>query len=335
MSLTTHQLEVGYQRTRLIGPVDLAVQPGEFVCLIGANGSGKSTLIRTLAGMQVSVSGSVNLGDVAISQLSSQERAKRLAVVLTERVTPPLLRGEELVSFGRYPYIGWSGKLGEADHQIIADAMDKADASYLAQRLVSELSDGERQKLMIARALAQQPDVLILDEATAFLDLPRRIEIIQLLQDLAHQHQLAVLLSTHDLDLALRYADTFWLIDGQRQLHIGGPEDLAMSGTLSLTFESDGLQFDLENAELRVGSEGHFPVKLTGSGIHFVWAKKALLRAGCRLSDSAQVRIHSDAGQYQLSIADAQHQAFDSMAQMVKVIKRLQTEPLATQETPA
>ncbi|WP_422649869.1 hypothetical protein OJJOAM_004417 [Cupriavidus sp. H18C1] len=247
--LATTGLFAGHGGRPLLGPLDLSIPSGRFVCLLGANGAGKSTLIRTLCAMQAPVAGQVHLDGESIHAMPAAQRARRLAVVLTERVDGTLMRGYELASMGRYPYLGWAGRLSPDDHRIVHDAMASAGALSLAERLVAEMSDGERQKIMIARALAQQPRLLVLDEATAFLDLPRRVGTMQLLLDLAHRHGLAVLLSTHDLELALRYADELWLIDGQRRLHVGAPEDLAIDGVL-------GGELCLRRTDLRSRTRG-------------------------------------------------------------------------------
>ena len=302
MTLQADGLVAGYEGRPLLGPYMLHAPRGEFVCLIGANGAGKSTLIRTLCGMQPPLAGDVLLDGRPLAARSSLERARLLAVVLTDRVDTMLMTGYELACLGRYPHIGWGGRLRKADHALVQAALLQAGAMPLAGKLVSRMSDGERQKIMIARALAQQPKLLVLDEATAFLDLPRRIELMQLLQDLAHQQQLSIVLSTHDLELALRYADALWLIDGQRQLHTGAPEDLALSGALSAAFAADGLAFDLDRGELRVGRGGAIPIRVNGGGTRRVWAQRALERLGyCIREDAAQTVDVLDDG-YSLSL---------------------------------
>ncbi len=299
--LSTHGLTVGHGGQALLGPLNLQLPAGRFVCLIGANGAGKSTLIRTLCGMQAAVAGEVRLGGVALQHLSATERARRLAVVLTERVDVAQMSGHGLVCLGRYPHLGWGGRLGPADHAAVQAALQHAGAQSLAHRLVSEMSDGERQKVLIARALAQQPGVLVLDEATAFLDLPRRIETMHLLLALAREQGLAVLLSTHDLELALRHADTLWLIDGERRLHAGAPEDLALDGSLAASFAVDGLAFDLERAELRVSRSAPRGIRIEGEGMALAWAHRALQRAGYAHDADAALAVHTTAhGAYRL-----------------------------------
>ncbi|WP_191577174.1 ABC transporter ATP-binding protein [Achromobacter insolitus] len=303
MSLNAHGLVAGYDSRPLLGPYHLHAPRGDFVCLIGANGAGKSTLIRTLCGMQPVLAGDLLLDGHPLTAQSSRDRARQLAVVLTDRVDTMLMTGYELACLGRYPHIGWGGRLRKPDHAIVQAALLQAGAAALAGKLVSRMSDGERQKIMIARALAQQPKVLVLDEATAFLDLPRRIELMQLLQDLAHQQQLSIVLSTHDLELALRYADALWLIDGQRQLHTGAPEDLALSGALSSAFSAEGLAFDLERGELRVGRGGQRPMRVNGSGMRQVWTLRAVQRLGYCIRDDAAHTVDVLDDGYSLSLA--------------------------------
>ncbi|MEZ4663646.1 MAG: ABC transporter ATP-binding protein [Caldilineaceae bacterium] len=247
--LSTHKLAVGYKTkgraaVPLLGPLDIALHPGELTCLIGPNGAGKSTLMRTLAGMQPPLAGHVHLGEAPIEQIAARDLARRLAIVLTERVDVGNLSSYALVALGRHPYTDWRGHLSTHDETVVRNALITVGAAALAHRPVNELSDGERQKVMIARALAQEPQVLLLDEPTAFLDLPRRVEILQLLHRLAREQECAVLLSTHDLELALRLADRLWLLPTGGQLTVGLPEELALNGALAAAFRSEGVEFD-------------------------------------------------------------------------------------------
>lgn len=315
--LVTRGLSAGYGERPLLGPLDLAVAPGRFVCLIGANGAGKSTLIRTLCGMQPAIGGEVLLDGAPLAALPAIERARRLAVVLTERTAVALMTGRELASLGRYPHLGWGGRLGEQDHAAVTSALQRAGACDLAERLVTEMSDGEHQKIMIARALAQQPRLLVLDEATAYLDLPRRVATMHLLRGLAREQGLSVLLSTHDLELALRYADALWVIDGRHRLHAGAPEDLALGGVLAATFAAEGLAFDLERAELRVGHEGQRGIRLEGEGIPAVWAQRALQRAGYALHPHAAHTVSAGTRDYLLTRADGSRERFTSLGALV------------------
>jgi iron complex transport system ATP-binding protein len=191
--LATHQLAIGYKNAgqataTVLDSIDVTLHPGELTCLIGPNGAGKSTLMRTLAGMQAPLAGRVTLGRDELHRLSPAQVAKQLAVVLTERVEVGNLSAYALVALGRHPYTDWRGRLREQDERVVRQALQTVGAAHLAARPLSHLSDGERQKVMIARALAQEPAVLILDEPTAFLDLPRRVEIMQLLHTLALLH---------------------------------------------------------------------------------------------------------------------------------------------------
>lgn len=164
-------------------------------------------------------------------------------------------------------------------------------ADHLAKRQVNELSDGERQKIMIARALAQEPDLLILDEPTAFLDLPRRVEIMHLLQRLAHETERAILLSTHDLDLALRHADKIWLLNSAGELSIGAPEDLVLSGAFEATFLSEGIQFDAYTGSFKIAQVTQNEVQLVGDGLPYEWTHRALQRLGLAINETASPQI--------------------------------------------
>ncbi len=253
-ALTTRDLAVGYasarQRRVVADGLNLSMAQGELVCLLGPNGAGKSTLMRTLAGAQPPLGGHVLIGGDDVRDLAVQEIAQRMALVLTERADVGILSAYALAALGRYPHTGWSGKLSTHDQERVQAAMRAAHCESLAHRAVSELSDGERQRVMIARALAQDTPIILLDEPTAFLDLPRRIEIMLLLRELAHVERKAILLSTHDLELALRYADRLWLLPAGGAFDSGTPDQLKASGALLRAFASEGAEVSAYLREL-------------------------------------------------------------------------------------
>jgi iron complex transport system ATP-binding protein len=283
--LATEHLSIGYAPRR--GPrrivasnLNLTLHAGEVVCLLGPNGVGKSTLLRTLVGMQPPLDGRVWLDGVDLSTLSAREIARRVSVVLTERVEVGQLTVYALVALGRHPHTGWTGRLTPHDEEVVRRALEAVDAVNLAGRPVHELSDGERQRVMVARALAQEPLVMALDEPTAFLDLPRRVEIMRLLRRLAHETQRAMILSTHDLDLALRSADLLWLMAPGGGVHAGAPEDLVLGGAFEATFATEGISFDRHQGHFRIHPPTRRRIALMGDGVAREWTARALERAG-------------------------------------------------------
>lgn len=326
--LQTHELAVGYggRAARIVSQgINVSLQAGELVCLIGPNGAGKSTLMRTLAGMQQPISGSVMLMGDDVHQLSARDLARRLSVVLTERINPGLLSAYVLVGLGRHPYTDWSGRLSTHDEAVVRQAIADVGAVSLADRQVSELSDGERQKVMIARALAQEPALMILDEPTAFLDLPRRVEIMQLLRRLAHERQRTILLSTHDLDLALRTADRIWLMPSVGQLQVGAPEDLVLSGAFEAAFRAEGVTFDAETGAFRLNNETHGSIRVVGDGLPAHWTCRALERAGFSVAstgESALVRVEVESSRWRLRAGD-EIEDYDSLYDLIEALRGL------------
>lgn len=294
--LTTQALNTGYRKSRsevipVSAGLDLSLQRGELVCLIGPNGAGKTTLLRTLSGMLPPLSGTVTLGADALADLKQRELARRISVVLTEPVDVALLTAYELVALGRHPYTDWTGQLSDDDHAQVRDALAAVDAAEFAARPVKELSDGERQKIMIARALAQGTPLVILDEPTAYLDLPRRVEMLGLLRRLAHETQRGILLSTHDLDLALKTADRVWLMASDGTLRRGAPEDLVLDGSFEAVFHSEGVIFDPETGSFVLQREGDRGVSLAGNGLRATWTRRAIERAGWQIVPVSDVQI--------------------------------------------
>lgn len=318
--LHTNALSIGYKQGRkapvvVAEDIEVSLYPGELVCLIGPNGVGKSTLMRTLAGMQLPLSGGVTLDGEEVHNLHNMDLARLLSVVLTERVDVGTLSVYALVGLGRYPYTDWSGVLSEDDEKVVRWAVESVGAVDLAHRNVGELSDGERQKVMIARALAQEPAVMLLDEPTAFLDLPRRVEIMQMLRQLVRDTGRTVLLSTHDLDLALRTADRIWLMPHDAPMQVGAPEDLVLNGAFETAFHSEGVIFDPETGSFRIHQKIGNGVALSGDeGIAMIWTRRALEREGFAIVpvDQSNLRLEviqgEDGPSWCLSVDETQTQ---------------------------
>lgn len=286
--LETKNLAIGYRRPRqgtaiVAADIKVALRGGELVCLLGPNGAGKSTLIRTLAGLQAPLAGTVCLDGTTVHDLPSRELAKRMSLVLTQRVAVGMMPVSSFVALGRHPYTDWTGKLRRRDEEVVRRVIAEVGIESLAHRPLCELSDGERQKVKIARALAQEPRIMILDEATAFLDLPRRVELMLLLKRLAHEGGLAILLSTHDLDLALRAADRLWLLSPGGSLRVGCPEDLVLNDAFAATFAAGGIAFDKSAGSFLVSVCKRGTVALRGDGIPGIWTYRALERVGYRV----------------------------------------------------
>lgn len=289
--LAADGLAIGYQHgdsARCIASgLDLALRAGEFVCLLGPNGTGKSTLIRSLSGMQAPLAGNILISGSNFHSIPPRQRARLVSVVLTDTLPMGMMDAYAMVALGRHPYSGWFGALSAEDHARIEWALQAVGARALARRQVGELSDGERQKISIARALAQQTQVMLLDEPTAFLDLPRRVELMRILRDLAHSEGLALLLSTHDLDLALRFADRLWVLNHQGELIQGYPEAIAMSGDFARVFESENLDWDPATGSFRAHPTPCLQAKIQGDGVAALWTRRALERLGFGLTEDA------------------------------------------------
>ena len=288
--LGIEKLTIGYLKGRKVirtvaRDLNLYLREGEFVCLLGANGSGKSTLMRTIAGVQPSIKGEVLLDQTLLKKLKPAQIAQRLSMVLTEKITVGNLSVQALVGLGRVPYTGWLGRLKPKDQEMINWALQVTETTEFRHRNVDQLSDGEKQKVMIARALAQDTPLILLDEPTAHLDLPNRVMIFKLLRKLAKQTGKAILLTTHELDLALQAADHIWLMgkkndQGECQITTGTPEDLVLNGVFEKAFAKDGFHFDKHTGAFKINEPDQQKIYLQGTGVQAFWTQRALEREG-------------------------------------------------------
>ena len=256
-------LTVGYGKKAILSDINQTIESGQLVCLLGANGVGKSTILRTIAGFQPPLCGTILLNEQDISSFSTAQRSKAISVVLTERVEVPCMNVVDLIGMGRSPYTGFFGTLTKEDKNIIYEAIDMVGISHLATRTFDTLSDGERQKVLLAKALAQQTPIILLDEPTAFLDFHAKVSTLRLLLRLAHETNKTILLSTHDVEMAIQLSDALWIVQNG-EIKAGTTLSLTESGTLKHFLQIDpmadaqkgnqGIIFDTENLTLKINN---------------------------------------------------------------------------------
>ena len=246
-----NDLTIGYGHRILLQHASATIPAGELVALVGRNGTGKSTLLRAIAGLGERLGGEIRLDGHSLETLSPQQLATTVSFVTTERVRIPNLRCEDVVALGRAPYTNWIGRVQEQDKAIVERSLELVGMAAFAGKTMDRMSDGECQRILIARALAQDTPVILLDEPTAFLDLPNRYELALLLRRLAHDEGKCILFSTHDLDVALTLCDTVALIDTP-QLHALPAAEMAASGHIERLFTGGGIVFDAATQTVRL-----------------------------------------------------------------------------------
>ena len=238
--LQTEDLAVGYQGRTLIGEISLAVQRGRIVTLIGPNGSGKSTILKTIIGQLPSISGSVFLDGADMRSRSRGDVARRM----TARMDPELMTCRDVVSSGRYPYTGKLGILTAEDRKIVDESLRRTDAEAFADRPFQAVSDGQRQRILLARALCQQPELIVLDEPTSYLDIRYKLELLTILKRMVREEHLAVLMSLHELDLAARVSDTVVCVAGDRIDRVGPPSEIFTPDYIAALYRMEPGKYD-------------------------------------------------------------------------------------------
>lgn len=293
--LSTQKLSIGYSKkgkTDVIqSELELRLRAGELVCLIGPNGSGKSTLLRTLAGLQKPLEGQTLIEGKDAAQLSQHAKSLLISLVLTDRVDIENATVYSIVSLGRHPHTPWWGNMTEEEDDFIHQVIKMVHLEHKTHSYLNELSDGERQRVMIAKALAQDTPIILLDEPTAHLDLPNRVEIMLLLHKLAHKTNKSILLSTHELDLALQAADRIWLISSERGVECGVPEDMVFNGSFNRAFKSEAYVFNAANGNFSMNYPMTRKVWVEGDKTRMYWTFRALARAGYMVVQEAEIRI--------------------------------------------
>lgn len=287
--LSINSLSIGYSSGSSIKEIKSDINgcayKGELIAIIGRNGSGKSTLLRTLAGIQHALNGSILYSEKNINDYKGTELARVTGYISTENIRVSNMTVYDLVSLGRFPHTNWLGTTGEEDKTVIDAALESTSVSAFRNRFIAELSDGERQKVMISRLLAQDTSVMLMDEPTAFLDTGSKFEIMHLLHLLAHKNGKTIIYSTHDLGMAINHSDKIWLFSNGKMKE-RAPEDLMLDGSFEHLFDSSFLVFDSETGTYSFKEENTGSVFLQGEGLAGHWTREALRRAGYSVSET-------------------------------------------------
>ena len=244
MYFETHDLSVGYSGRPLIEKINLSIEKGRILTLIGPNGSGKSTILKTITKHLEKIAGVVTIENDNISKWSNKELAKRLSVMLTERIDPELMTCEQVVAMGRYPYTNHFGSLTPGDRQVVEESLHMVRAEELAERPFTDISDGQRQRIMLARAICQQPEIIVLDEPTSYLDIRHKIELLDILRKMAREKNVAVVMSLHEIDLAAKISDQIICVKGDRIRLFGTPEQVFTGERVKELYELESGSFN-------------------------------------------------------------------------------------------
>ena len=299
-AIRINSLTIGYENkkefSKIAHQITASIYAGELTCLIGPNGVGKSTLLRTISKLQPMHGGIVELLGENINEIRKEKLATLLSVVLTERPSVYTISVKEMVAMGRSPYTNYWGSLSKEDDKIVVEVIEMVGVQSLTHRIFATLSDGEKQKVMIAKALAQQTPIILLDEPTSFLDYPSKIELMQLLQHLAQQMQKTILFSTHDLDLALQVCDKMAIMS-PTEIVVGTPEDLSLSGQLNRFLKIKGVVFDSESGLFKVQHNYHWAIRIEGEDAPYFMLHKALLRKGILSNNEIQSEAYISVAQ--------------------------------------
>lgn len=334
LMITLKDLIIGYpgrggRKFFRCGPLNLSIREGDMVAVMGPNGAGKSSLLRTVAGLQGALGGKVMAGANDIRRCSRQQLASLISYVSTEKVSIPHMRVVEMVALGRFPHTGWLGAMNRGDWEKTEEAMEMARVGHLSQRYLHEISDGERQKVMIARALAQDTPVIILDEPTAFLDLPARHEILHLLNRLTWKDGRTILYSTHEVDIAIGESDLLWLMTGEG-VYEAHPEDLHFNNVFHKLFLNSPFEADEHAGLVRPRKKLDRKLCLTGEGKYRELTASALLRAGFEASSEKtgdmelNVTVGGNQAAWELKTG-GETVGFPKLYDLVRHLKKIQT----------
>ncbi len=328
--LTAKQLSLGYRQGKelsvILEGLNLQVQSSQLIGLIGENGAGKSTLLKSIMGMIPVLQGNLKIMDKDIHSLSPRKKARLIAYVEASANLPGNLRVHEVVAYGRYPYSSLLGKPDQKAKTKMREAMKQMNVLQFADRQLYQLSDGEKQRCMIARAIAQDTPVIMLDEPAAHLDIANRYELMRMLRRLAEEQGKSIIMSSHDLDIVLNFTDKIWLIH-QKNIIAEVPEDLVVNGNIELLVGASDLNFSMENAKFELPVSVRGVICLKGEGQIFQWTKRALTRIGfdvkCNKSEGVNVivKVHGDDLLWEIHFSQDNSETVHSIERLIESLK--------------
>ena len=329
--LCIENLTAGYKKARGVKPVikniSFEIYGSELACLAGANGIGKSTLLKTASGLLSKLGGEITLMNRTLSSYPRNELARLLSIVLTGKVPVGNLKAGEVIAMGRYPYTNWLGTLSESDRKKIMESITITGTSGFLDQPIHELSDGQLQKIMIARALAQDSEIILLDEPTAHLDLVNKITVMKLLKDLSVKTGKAVLIATHELELALQVSDRLLLLKNNGALLSGTPEDLVLNGSFGAFIDTEDVTFDPGSGRFFPSREEGKKIGLVAEGSLAFWTRNALERNNYSITDkdfSVTVTAETGDGGFQWKIGHPNGTEFvHTIGELLEKLKKI------------
>jgi iron complex transport system ATP-binding protein len=325
--LSFKDLEIGFTsgklRHVLLPPLNGSAGKGELIAVIGKNGIGKSTFLRTFAGLQALLAGELIIDGKSVAKFSRMQLSAKIGYISTEIIKVSNMKVYDLVSLGRFPHTNWLGRIDTADHNVIIEAISKTGMSEFMNRPITELSDGERQRAMVAMVLAQDAGIMVMDEPTAFLDISSKFELIQLMHELTRSKEKTIIFSTHDLTTAVSQADKIWLLKEQGLIE-GAPEDLMLEGAFKTLFDDKKVQFNSSDGSFTIRNDEKGKIIVRGEGEKKYWTEKALLRAGYAVVESestVEVEAPFPVNSNWKCKTPGSYQEFDSIYKLVNWIR--------------
>ncbi len=323
------ELNVGYatknEKNIILKGINARLEKGKLTCFLGRNGAGKSTLLKTILGVLEPLEGSINISGKTLNEISANERSKKISAVLTDVVRIEHISVEEFVSLGRIPHTNWRGSLEKIDKQHIENAISICEIEDIRSKIISELSDGQLQKVNIARAICQDTDLILLDEPTAHLDVSNKFKVFEILRKLAIDYKKAIFIITHDLELAFQNADMLWVIDKNGDMQSDVTEDLLLDKKIIDSFLTSNFEFDYVSGKFLYKRESRVSFQLIGDNESTYWTKQALYKNGYGVDKKSNytLKIDSKSKRWDLFNDEKELNNFSSIKELILELNKL------------